>query len=123
MYYDNIQEVQIRNRIQKKVDYSRLMGHFKKAVDYSLEDNDQQSLDNIILAYISKKQAKREAMTQLKTNILEEHRNSNDPIRHNCKGRPTTKQMKSCNKENNNVSTSKVQKENVRNDCENMNNG
>ncbi|CAB4387980.1 unnamed protein product [Rhizophagus irregularis] len=77
MHYDNIQEVQIRNHIQKKVDYSRLMGHFKKAVDYSLENNDQQSLDNIILAYISKKQAKREAMTQLKTNILEEHWNSN----------------------------------------------
>ncbi|CAB4425261.1 unnamed protein product [Rhizophagus irregularis] len=38
MHYDNIQEVQIRNRVQKKVDYGRLMDHFKKAVDYSLED-------------------------------------------------------------------------------------
>ncbi|PKY55007.1 hypothetical protein RhiirA4_427187 [Rhizophagus irregularis] len=139
MHYDNIQEVQIRNRVQKKVDYGRLMGHFKKAVDYSLEDNDQQSLDDIILAYISEKQAKREAMAQLETNILEEHRNSNvielydgrvydidsikDPTRHNCKGRPTTKRMKGRNEENNNASTSKVQKENVRNDCENMNNG
>ncbi|CAB4416175.1 unnamed protein product [Rhizophagus irregularis] len=118
MHYDNIQE---------------------KAVDYSLEDNDQQSLDDIILAYISEKQAKREAMAQLETNILEEHRNSNvielydgrvydidsikDPTRHNCKGRPTTKRMKGHNEENNNASTSKVQKENVRNDCENMNNG
>lgn len=26
MHYDNIQEVQIRNRVQKKVDYGRLMG-------------------------------------------------------------------------------------------------
>ncbi|RGB36290.1 hypothetical protein C1646_758253 [Rhizophagus diaphanus] len=78
-------------------------------------------------------------MAQLETNILEEHRNSNvielydgrvydidsikDPTRHNCKGRPTTKQMKGRNEENNNTSTSKVQKENVRNDCENVNNG
>jgi hypothetical protein len=136
MHYDNIQEVQIRSRIQKKVDYGRLMGHFKKAVDFSLEDNDQQNLDDIILSYISEKQAKRQAMTQLDTNILEEHRNSDeielqdgrvydigsikDLIRHNCKGRPTTKRMKSRNEENN---TSKAQKENVRNDCENMNHG
>ncbi|PKC52579.1 hypothetical protein RhiirA1_481192, partial [Rhizophagus irregularis] len=67
-----------------------------------------------------------------------EHRNSNvielydgrvydidsikDPTRHNCKGRPTTKRMKGRNEENNNASTSKVQKENMRNDCENINN-
>ena len=55
MYYDNIQEVQIRRHVQKKIDYGRLMGYFKKAVDYSLEDNDQQNLDDIILAYISEK--------------------------------------------------------------------
>ncbi len=107
------------------------MGHFKKAVDYSLEDNDQQNLDDIILAYISEKQTKRQAMVQLETNILKEHKNSDeielhdgrvydidsikDPIRHNCKGRSTTKRMKGRNEENN--------KENVRNDCENMNNG
>ncbi|CAB4397371.1 unnamed protein product [Rhizophagus irregularis] len=139
MHYDNIQEVQIRNCVQKKVDYGRLMGHFKKAVDYSLEDNDQQSLKDIILTYISEKQAKRQAMAQLETNILEERRNSNmielydgrvynidsikDPTRYNCKGRPTTKRMKGHNEENNNVSTSKTQKENVQNDCENVNNG
>ena len=98
MHYDNIQEVQIRSCVQKKIDHGRLMGHFKKAVNYSLEDNDQQNLDNIILAYISEKQAKRQAMAQLETNILEKHRNLgeielhygrvydindvNDPIRH-----------------------------------------
>ncbi|GET01987.1 hypothetical protein GLOIN_2v1843246 [Rhizophagus clarus] len=49
--------------------------------------------------------------------------NIKDLIRHNCKGRPITKQMKGHNEENNNVSTSKAQKENVRNDCENVNNG
>src|ERR1700722_2401695 len=136
VYYDNIQEVQIRHHIQKKVDYGRLMGHFKKAVDYSLEDNDQQNLDDIILTYISEKQAKRQAMAQLETrNILEEHRNSdneiklsdgrvydindvNDPIKHNCKGRPTTKRMKGYNEEN-----YKAQKENVQNGGDNMNGG
>ncbi|RGB32299.1 hypothetical protein C1646_763058 [Rhizophagus diaphanus] len=118
MHYDNIQE---------------------KAVNYSLEDNDQQNLDDIILAYIFKKQAKWEAIAQLETNILEEYRNSNvielydrcvydidsikDSTRHNCKGKPTTKRMKGHNEENNNTSTSKVQKENVRNDCKNVNNG
>ncbi|CAB4425264.1 unnamed protein product [Rhizophagus irregularis] len=101
--------------------------------------NDQQSLDDIILAYISEKQAKWQAMAQLEINILEERRNSNmielydgrvydidsikDPTRHNCKGRPITKRMKGHNEENNNVSTSKAQKENVRNNCENVNNG
>ncbi|GES89144.1 hypothetical protein GLOIN_2v1486306 [Rhizophagus clarus] len=72
------------------------MGHFKKAVDYSLEDNDQQSLDDIILAYISEKQAKWQAMA------------IKNLTRHNCKGRSTTKRMKGHNEENNNVSTSKA---------------
>ena len=107
MHYDNIQEVQIRSRIQKKVEYGRLMSHFKKAVDYSLEDNDQQNLDDIIMTYISEKQVKWQALAQLNTNILEERRDSDemelhdehvydidsikDPIRYNCKCRPTTK--------------------------------
>ena len=90
------------------------MGHFKKAVNYSLEDNDQQNLDDIILSYTSERQAKRQTVTvrtartseQLETrNILEDSRKSNneiilsdgrvydinginDPIKHNCKGRP-----------------------------------
>ena len=59
MHYDNIQEVQqVRRCIQKKIDYGRLLGYFKKAVNYSLEDNDQQNLDDIILSYISERQAK-----------------------------------------------------------------
>jgi hypothetical protein len=75
-------------------------------------------------------------MAQLETrNILEEHRNSdneiklsdrhvydindvNDPIKHNCKGRPTTKRMKGYNEEN-----YKAQKENVQNSGDNMNSG
>ncbi|RIA85080.1 hypothetical protein C1645_831330 [Glomus cerebriforme] len=99
-------EVQIRSRVQKKVDYGQLMSYFKKVVNYSSENNDQQNLDDIILAYISEKQAKWQVLVQLEINILEEHRNSNeiklhdgyvynidnikDLIRHNCKDRPIT---------------------------------
>ena len=31
------------------------MGNFKKAVNYSLQDNDQKNLNDIILSYIAKK--------------------------------------------------------------------
>ena len=117
------------------------MAHFKKAVDYSLEDNDQQTLDDIILIYISEKQAKRQAMAQSAwsdtRNVLEDRKSDNeiklsdgrvydiddinDPIRHNCKGRPPIKRMKGYNEDNHTVSTSKSQKENVRNGGDIMN--
>jgi len=58
IYYNNIQEIQIRECIQKKINYGQLMRHFKKALDFSLKDNNQDRLDNIILAYIFEKQAK-----------------------------------------------------------------
>ena len=60
-HHNNIQEVQVRNCIQKKMEYDCIMGHFKKALNYSLEDNDQGELDDMILAYIANKEAKREA--------------------------------------------------------------
>jgi len=142
VHYNNIQEVQVRRCIQKKIDYGRLLGHFKKAINYSLEDNDQQNLDDIILSYISERQAKRQTVTvrtarsseQLEEtrNILEDSRKSNneitlsdgrvydindinDPIKYNCKGRPPIKRMKGYNESNHTVSTSKSQKENVQN--------
>jgi len=90
VHYNNIQEVQVRRCIQKKIDYGRLLGHFKKAINYSLEDNDQQNLDDIILSYISERQAKRQTVTvrtarsseQLEEtrNILEDSRKSNNEI-------------------------------------------
>ena len=83
------------------------MEHFKKVLDYSLEDNDQKNLDDIILDYISEQQAKQQAKVQLEIeNVLKEHRNNkiklsdghvynvNDVkalIKHNCKGRPAIK--------------------------------
>ncbi|CAG8771276.1 24711_t:CDS:1, partial [Gigaspora rosea] len=57
-YYHNIQEVQ-------KIDYSRIIGHFKKALNYSLEDKDQNNLDELILSYIAEKEAIRNTQTQL----------------------------------------------------------
>jgi hypothetical protein len=115
-HYDNVQEVQIsRRHIQKKVDYGRIMGHFKKALDYSLEDNDQQNLDDIILAYISEKQAKQEqsSETSERSVVIDENNENNviklsdgrvydindvnDPLIHNCKGRPTTRRIKGYN--------------------------
>src|SRR6266498_5262296 len=107
------------------------MGYFKKILDFSLKNNDQNSLDNIILAYISKKQAKQKVKTQSEIrNILEEHRNLGnkmelsdeciynvdsikDLIKHNCKGRLTIKRLKDYEEEKHKMSTSKVQKENI----------
>ncbi|CAG8769337.1 7669_t:CDS:2, partial [Rhizophagus irregularis] len=64
----NLKQIQNNNTVQQanfiSMHYDNIQ---EKAVDYSLEDNDQQSLDDIILAYISEKQAKREAMAQLET--------------------------------------------------------
>ena len=37
---NNIQEAEIRHHVQKKVEYGRLMGNFKKALNYSMEDDD-----------------------------------------------------------------------------------
>ncbi|CAG8835059.1 23523_t:CDS:2, partial [Racocetra persica] len=50
---------------KKKMDYGRLMGHFKKALSYSMEDDDQNTLDELILDYIAKKEEIRNVQTQL----------------------------------------------------------
>ncbi|CAG8768833.1 1209_t:CDS:2, partial [Gigaspora rosea] len=63
-HYHNIQEVQVQNRLQKKMDYGRIMGHFKKALNYLLEDKDQNNLDELILFYIAEKEAMRNTQTQ-----------------------------------------------------------
>ncbi|RGB22094.1 hypothetical protein C1646_776659 [Rhizophagus diaphanus] len=74
----NLKQIQDNDTVQQAnfipIHYDNIQ---EKAVNYSLKDNDQQSLDDIILAYISKKQVKWKAIVQLETNILEEHRNSN----------------------------------------------
>lgn len=128
-HYNNIQEVEIRHYTQKKVDYGRIMGHFKKALNYSLENDDQENLDGIILAYISEKE-NNNIRTERRNvlNVLEENNelklsdgriyninNIGDPLKHRGKGRPSTKRFKSygeqkskgkSNHTSNNMSTS-----------------
>jgi hypothetical protein len=42
------------------MEYGRLIGNFKKALNYSIKDDDQKNLNEIILSYIAKKKKKRE---------------------------------------------------------------
>ncbi|CAB5304775.1 unnamed protein product [Rhizophagus irregularis] len=75
-HHDNIQEIQVRHYTQKKIEYGQLMGHFKQVLNYSLDDNDQNNLDDILLAYISEKEAKLNAKAQSELegrNILNEN--------------------------------------------------
>ncbi|PKC52611.1 hypothetical protein RhiirA1_404846 [Rhizophagus irregularis] len=104
-HYNNVQEVQVRHQMQKKMEYGRIMGYFKKALNYSIEENDQKNLDNLILSYIANKEKQREN-TQLA--VIEGHQTSDDivklsdgrvynasdikdPLAHRGKGRPPTK--------------------------------
>ena len=48
------------------------MGNFKKALNYSMDDNDQKSLNDLILNYIARKEDKREAEVRNAT-VLEVH--------------------------------------------------
>ncbi|CAG8456568.1 19323_t:CDS:2, partial [Cetraspora pellucida] len=75
--------------IQKKElnkNYGHLMGHFKEALSYSIEDDDQNALNELILDYIAKK---------------EEIQND--------KGRHPNKWLKAFNEETNKVSSNKKQ--------------
>ncbi|CAB4484721.1 unnamed protein product [Rhizophagus irregularis] len=127
-HINHVQEVEIRYYTQKKVDYGRIMGHFKKALNYSFDNNDQKNLDDIILAYIAEKET---IMTQLERgNVLKDNNTNNqlklsdgrtydvddigNPLKRQGKGRPATKRLKACNEQKNKVSTTqKSQKENV----------
>lgn len=118
---NNIQEAEIQNHVQKKVEYGRLMGNFKKALNYSMEDGDQKILNELILAYIAQKEEKRELeainnvfMEQPSNNIvkLNDGRIYNaddikDPIVRRGKGRPATKRLKASTEENSKTGTSK----------------
>jgi len=93
------------------------MGHFKQALNYSIDDNDQKNLDNIILAYISEKESKREKEVQLeRKRVPADNQDSNhelelfddltysiddigDPIKYRSKGRPAVKRLKACGKQ------------------------
>ena len=73
-HYNNIQKkTKIHHYMQKKLDYGQIMRHFKLALNYSLDDHDQENLDNIILAYISEKESKQHNVIQ--SEILEDNQN------------------------------------------------
>ncbi len=59
--------------MQKKLDYGQIMRHFKLALNYSLDDHNQENLNNIILAYILKKESKQHNVIQ--SEILEDNQN------------------------------------------------
>ncbi|CAG8484831.1 9670_t:CDS:2 [Cetraspora pellucida] len=82
-HYYNIQEAQIYNHLQKKIDYGHIMGHFKKVLNYLLEDNNQNDLDKLILSYIAKKKT--------------------------ISGGPSNKRLKASNKDKSKSSNSKTQ--------------
>lgn len=139
-HFNNIQEVEIRHHTQKKVEYGRIMGHFKKALNYSLENNDQKNLDDIILAYIAEKEQNNKTQLE-KRNILEDSTNHitkqlkmpdgrvydindiEDPLKRQGKGRPAAKRLKSYSEQNKMGTNNKTQKENVyKEDIENSSN-
>ncbi|CAG8644274.1 19930_t:CDS:2 [Racocetra fulgida] len=64
-HYNNVQKAEIQYRVQKKAEYGRLMGNFKKALNYSMKDDDQKVLNELILSYISEKEKKRKAESQI----------------------------------------------------------
>ncbi|CAG8694887.1 13457_t:CDS:1, partial [Cetraspora pellucida] len=127
---------QAHQHLQKKTQYGRLMGHFKKALNYSLKDNDQSVLDNIILAYISEKEAKLNAAVQLERgNILSENMDLDnmlklpdghvyniddikDPTKYQGKGRPAGNRIKAYN-ENEKVNSSVSKRGNASENLEN----
>jgi hypothetical protein len=75
-HYNSIQEVEIRRYTQKKMDYGRMMGHFKQALNYSLDDNDQENLDGIILAYIAERESIHQNKTRAaKRKVLDDNQN------------------------------------------------
>ena len=96
------------------------MGHFKKTLNYSLEDNDQGNLNDILLSYIAEKEENREIEAenhQIQSNVLKSSDGNvyniegvKDPLIHKGKGRPPTKRIKAFNEENGKTGRSKTRK-------------
>ncbi|CAG8711928.1 36452_t:CDS:2, partial [Racocetra persica] len=118
-HYYNIQEVQVQNRLQKKIDYSRLIDHFKKALSYSLENDDQNALDELILDYIAKKEEIRNVQTQLvSVEESQAYDDIKDPVVRRGKGRRPNKWLKAFNEETNKISSNKKQQDTADSDGE-----
>ncbi|CAB5131739.1 unnamed protein product [Rhizophagus irregularis] len=113
------------------MEYDKLMGNFKKALNYSIDDNDQKNLNDIILSYIAKKEEKRKNEARLAS--IESQTSNNmrlrdgriynvesikDPIIHKGKGKPLSKHLKASNEENSKVNSRKILKVNNGNEVE-----
>ncbi|CAG8640178.1 10609_t:CDS:2, partial [Racocetra fulgida] len=110
-HHYNIQEAQVQLCLQKKIDYDHLIDHFKKALNYSLEDNDQNNLDELILFYITKKKAMRNIQIQqiytnenqasvnikLSDEYIYDVNSIKDPVVRRGKNRPLSKRLKAFN--------------------------
>ena len=66
-HYNNVQEIQVQRQVRKKMNYGKIMGHFKQALNYSLDDDDENNLDDLILSYIAKMVEEREIKDQSAT--------------------------------------------------------
>ncbi|GBC30335.2 hypothetical protein GLOIN_2v1487965 [Rhizophagus irregularis DAOM 181602=DAOM 197198] len=129
------QKYEDRSRVSssctKKMEYDKLMGNFKKALNYSIDDNDQKNLNDIILSYIAKKEEKRKNEARLAS--IESQTSNNmrlrdgriynvesikDPIIHKGKGKPLSKRLKASNEENSKVNSRKILKVNNGNEVE-----
>ncbi|PKY36402.1 hypothetical protein RhiirB3_458935 [Rhizophagus irregularis] len=76
-HYNNIQGVQVYQQVRKKMYYDRIIGHFKKALNYLLDDNDENNLNDLILSYIAKRVEEREARYQsITTNKIQPSNNT-----------------------------------------------
>ncbi|CAG8836153.1 2996_t:CDS:1, partial [Gigaspora margarita] len=128
-YFNNVQKSKVQHHVQRKAKYSRLMGNFKKALNYSMKDNDQKNLNELILLYIARKEKKREAKAQLViiedpvlNNIVKladchiyDADNIKDPVVCRGKGKQSTKCLKAFTEENSKAAASNMKHANINN--------
>ncbi|CAG8712127.1 12101_t:CDS:2 [Dentiscutata erythropus] len=120
----------IQHRVQRKLEYGRLIENFKKALNYSIEDNNQKNLNELILTYIAKKERKREAealsviienpvpnnIVKLADDRIYNADNIKDPVVRQGKNRQATKCLKAFTEENSKAATSNMKHTNISNE-------
>ncbi|RIB14529.1 hypothetical protein C2G38_2040113 [Gigaspora rosea] len=128
-HFSNVQESKVQHHIQRKVEYGRLMGNFKKALNYSIANNDQKNLNVLILLYIARKERKWEAeallviiedpvpnnIVKLADGRIYDADNIKDPVVYWDKGKQPTKRLKAFTKENNKAAASNIKHANISN--------
>ncbi|CAG8557308.1 13697_t:CDS:2 [Racocetra fulgida] len=119
-YQHNIMLNNSSESYAKKMDYSRIISHFKKALSYSLEDNDQNDLDKLILSYIAKKEAiqnsENQPVSSEKDQDLDSIKLSDGRIYHPDDVKdPVIRRGKAFNEENNKIGSYRKQPEYLEN--------